>query len=197
MIPIICTIDIGPDVGYMNVFSDSSLMITQLINEFLVKTYAGEPDAPEDLCVITTQDWSQYCDEARLSPKEARKQGQVAIPRGGGPMKSPSRPPWTTSFETPFRNQDPESIAQFLQNAGDMPSDMEKRYCIILDERTFQDKSVLLVKTSRGPESNLPENNQSPIVQYRSSFEDANAILQTVCVGQGSLEAELWNNSSN
>lgn len=66
-----------------------------------------------------------------------------------------------------------------------------------MDKRTLEDKSVLLVKTSRGPESNLPKYNQSPIVQYRSFFEDGNAILQAVCVGQGSLEVELWNNSGN
>lgn len=143
--------------------------------------------------MITTLDWPQYRDEARLSSKEARKQGQVVMPRGGGPMRSPSRPPWTIRFETPFKNQEPEDIAHFLQNAKGMPSSMEKRYCVIMDERTQQDKKVLLVKTSRGPESNLPENNKSPIVQYRSSFGEANAILQTVCVGQGSLEAVLWN----
>jgi len=71
-------------------------------------------------------------------------------------MKSPSRPPWTTRFGTPFKNLQPEDIAQFLQNAEDMPSGMEKRYCVIMDERTLEDKSVILVKTSREPESNLP-----------------------------------------
>jgi hypothetical protein len=44
----------------------SSLITSQLINEFLVQTYAAEHDAPEDLCVITTQDWSQYHNEAQL-----------------------------------------------------------------------------------------------------------------------------------
>jgi hypothetical protein len=61
--------------------------------------------------MVTTQDWSHYRDEARLDLEEARAQGQVAIPRGGGPMTTPSRPPWTTQFKTPFKNQSPEGIA--------------------------------------------------------------------------------------
>ncbi|KAG9742024.1 hypothetical protein KCU73_g8771, partial [Aureobasidium melanogenum] len=70
MIPVICTTDIESD----------------LINEILVKAYAADTDAPENLCVLTTQDWSRYRDEACLSHKEAQKQGRVAVPRGGGPM---------------------------------------------------------------------------------------------------------------
>jgi hypothetical protein len=57
--------------------------------------------------MVTTQDWSHYRDEARLDLEEARAQGQVAIPRGGGPMTQP----WTTQFTTPFKNQSPEGIA--------------------------------------------------------------------------------------
>lgn len=112
-------------------------------------------------------------------------------------MKSPSRPPWTTRFETPFTKQKPEVIAQYLQNAKGMPSNINKEYCIIVDERALQDKSVLLVKTSRGPKSNLPKDDQSPIVRYRSSFDEANGIIQSVCAGHGSLEEVLWNNPAD
>jgi hypothetical protein len=111
-------------------------------------------------------------------------------------MKTPSRPPWTMPFETPFKHQSPEDIAQILQNAQDMPSYMSKSFCVILDVQTLEDKSVLLVKTSRGPESNLPRENQSSIVKYRSSFEEANSIMQGVCIGEGSLEELLWNGNS-
>ncbi|KAG9848619.1 hypothetical protein KCU98_g5329, partial [Aureobasidium melanogenum] len=162
MIPVICTTNIEPE----------------LINEFLVKAYAADTDASENLCVLTTQDWSHYRDEARLSPGEAQKQGRVAVPRGGGPMESPSRPPWTKRFETPFKNRDPEDIAQNLQTAEGLLSTMNKDFCVVLDGQTVQDKSVLLVKTSRGPESNLPSDNESSIVQYRTSFEQANSIVQ-------------------
>lgn len=168
----------------------------QLINEFLVKTYAADTDAPENLCVLTTHDWSQYRDEARLSPEEAQKQGRVAIPRGGGPMESPSRPPLTKQFETPFKDQDPQEVAQILRTAQDVPSNIRREYCVILDGQTLRDKSVLLVKTSRGPESNLPSDNESPIVRYRCSFEQANSIIQGACIGEGSLEELLWNDKS-
>jgi hypothetical protein len=197
MIPVICTIDVEPDVGDSRALFCSSLITSQLINEFLVQTYAAEPDAPEDLCVITTKDWSCYHDKAQLNPEEAQKQGRVAIPRGGGPMISPSRPPWTTEFKTPFNNRTPEDIAQVLQNAENILSNMNKKYCVILNEQTLKDKTVLLIKTSRGPESNLPKDNLSPIVKYRSSFEEANGIMQAVCVVQGSLEELVWNEKSN
>jgi hypothetical protein len=197
MIPVIYTVDVEPDVGDSRALFCSSLITSQLINEFLVQIYAAEPDAPEDLCVITTKDWSFYHDEAQLDTEEARKQGQVAVPRGGGPMTSPSRPPWTTKFTTSFMNQTQEDVTQILQNAEDMLSNMSKQYCVILDEQTLKDKTVLLVKTSRGPESNLPRDNSSPFVKYRSSFEEANGIMQAVCVGQGSLEELVWNEKSS
>jgi hypothetical protein len=111
-------------------------------------------------------------------------------------MKTPSRPPWTTRFETPFKNHSPEDVARTLQSAQDMPSDVSKSFCVILDARTLEDKSVLLVKTSRGAGSNLPRENQSSIVKYRSSFEEANSIMQGVCIGEGSLEELLWNENS-
>ncbi|KAG9589250.1 hypothetical protein KCU86_g8312, partial [Aureobasidium melanogenum] len=130
MIPVICTTNIEPE----------------LINEFLVKAYAADTDASENLCVLTTQDWSHYRDEARLSPGEAQKQGRVAVPRGGGPMESPSRPPWTKRFETPFKNRDPEDIAQNLQTAEGLLSTMNKDFCVVLDGQTVQDKRRRLSK---------------------------------------------------
>ncbi|CAD0098993.1 unnamed protein product [Aureobasidium mustum] len=180
MIPVICTSNIEPE----------------LLNEFLVKAYAGDTDAPEDLCILTTQDWSHYRDKARLNPEEAQKQGRVAIPRGEGPMESPSRPPWTKRFETPFKDQDLKDIAWTLRGAERLLPKMSKEFCIVLDGQTIQDKSVLLVKTFRGPESNLPSDDESPIVQYRTPFEQANSILQGVCIGEGSLEELLWNENT-
>jgi hypothetical protein len=162
----------------------------------LVKTYAADTDAPENLCVLTTQDWSRYRDEACLSHKEAQKQGRVAVPRGGGPMESPSRPPWTKQFETPFKYQDPQEVVRFLQNAQGLPSRVSREFCVILDGQTLEDKIVLLVKTSRGLESNLPRDNESPVVQYRCPFKEANSIIQGVCIGEGSLEELLWNEKS-
>lgn len=111
-------------------------------------------------------------------------------------MESPSRPPWTMRFETPFLNQNPKDIAQTLRHAEGLLSSMNKEFCIVLDRQTTQDKSVLLVRTSRGPESNLPSDNGSPIVQCRTSFEQANSIIQGVCIGEGSLEEMLWNDRS-
>ncbi|KAG9598087.1 hypothetical protein KCU86_g4494, partial [Aureobasidium melanogenum] len=125
MIPVICTTNIEPE----------------LINEFLVKAYAADTDAPEDLCVLTTQDWSHYRNEARLSPEEAQKQGYVAAPRGEGPMESPSRPPWTKRFETPFKNRNSKDIAQTLRSAEGLLSSMNKEFCIVFDEQTVQDKN--------------------------------------------------------
>lgn len=111
-------------------------------------------------------------------------------------MESPSRPPWTQRFGTPFKNRDSKDIAQTLRSAEGLLSNMNKEFCILLDEQTVQDKSVLLVKTSRESESYLPSDNENPIVQYRTPFEQANSIVQGTCVGEGSLEAMLWNEKS-
>lgn len=111
-------------------------------------------------------------------------------------MESPSRPPWTKQFETPFKDQDLHDIARTLRGAEGLLPSVNKNYCIVLDCQSIQNKSVLLVKTSRGPESNLPSDNESLVIQYRTSFEQANSIIQGVCIGEGSLEELLWNEKS-
>lgn len=110
-------------------------------------------------------------------------------------MRIPSRPPWTAEFASPFLHQRPEKVAKILLSAQETARPLDVRYCIILDQQTVEDKTVLLVKTARGVDSNLPMDNDSPIVQCRVGFCDANACLQSFSVGQGSLEELVWNQS--
>ncbi|KAF2160892.1 hypothetical protein M409DRAFT_28772 [Zasmidium cellare ATCC 36951] len=175
--------------------SVSSSALSQLINNFLVETYNGYPEAAQTLVVITHKDWSLYNDnEALLSPEEATKQGSKALTHGGGPMKVPSRPPWTETFDPPCLGQSPDKAAQSLLEANKAPGSLSRDYCIILDEQTLGDRSVLLVKTQCSPGERLPcEHGDSSIVVVRASFKEANGIIQSVSVGHGSLAEILWN----
>jgi hypothetical protein len=47
----------------------------QLIDEFLIETYGGYPEAAQDVVLITTTEWTQYeNNEAQIGPEEAKAQ---------------------------------------------------------------------------------------------------------------------------
>jgi hypothetical protein len=166
----------------------------------LVETYEGYPEAPQDLVLITTTDWSQYeKNEARLDPEEAKKQHVKYRTHGGGPMRIPSRPPWKyDSFESPFLDATPEHVAEALRAAQGIPGDLSRSYCIILDRQTTEGRSVLLVKTKRDEADNLPPGNEETrIVTVRETFKEANGLIVSVSVGVSSLVNALWNRQGN
>jgi hypothetical protein len=167
----------------------------QLINEFLVETYDGYTEAPQHLVLITTTDWSQYSkDEARLSPSEAKEQHIKYRTYGGGPMRVPSRPPWTEEFESPFLDQTPEDVAEALRAAEGAPGEMSRDYCVMLDLQTTEDRTALLVKTKRDRGDNLPPGyGETPIVKVRETFKEANGLVVSASVGVSSLVGTLWN----
>jgi hypothetical protein len=167
----------------------------QLIDEFLIETYAGYPEAPENLVLITTTDWSQYSkNEAKLSPSEAKDQHVKYRSHGGGPMRVPSRPPWNEEFESPFLDQTPEEVAGALRAAEGAEGEMSREYCVILDLRTMEDRTVLLVKTEKDKGDDLPPGHgETPIVKVRESFKEANGLVVSASVGVSSLVGTLWN----
>ncbi|KAF2716059.1 hypothetical protein K431DRAFT_316818 [Polychaeton citri CBS 116435] len=183
MIPVVCTAPLN----------------AELINEFLVETYDNYPEAAQSLVILTTLDWTHYDnDEAQLTPDEARKQKSKVFAYGGGPMKVPSRPLWTTNFSSPFEGKAPEDVARFLKKAEDAPGHLDRRYCAILDKQSEKDRSVLLVKTKRSEGDNLPsECKYWEIVKLREEWKEANAVLQSASVGVSSLEEILWNQYSD
>lgn len=158
------------------------------MNEFLVETYNGYPEGPQNLVLITTTDWSQY------RKNEAAKQLTKYRTHGGGPMRIPSRPPWKDEFESPFLNQTPENVAEALRAADSAPGDMSREYCIILDRQTTEDRTALLVKTEKAEGENLPPGHEkTPIVKVRETFKEANGLITSASVGVGSLVGTLWN----
>jgi len=161
----------------------------------LIETYNGYPEAPQDLVLITTTDWSRYANnEAELDPEEARKQHAKYRSHGGGLMRVPSRPPWEIHFESPFLDQTPEDVAGTLRAADGAPGDLSRDYCIILDWQTIQDRTALLVKTKRAEGDNLaPGHEKTPIVKVRESFKEANGLITSASVGVSSLVGTLWN----
>jgi hypothetical protein len=175
--------------------SDILIWPLQLINDFLVETYDGYPEAPQDLVSITTTDWSQYSkNEAKLDSEEAKKQHAKYLTHGGGPMKVPSRPPWSKDFESPFLDQAPEDVAGALRAAEGAPGDLSRDYCIILDLQTIEDRTALLVKTKKDEGDNLPPGyGETPIVKVRESFKEANGLVVSASVGVSFLVETLWN----
>jgi hypothetical protein len=167
----------------------------QLIDEFLVETYAGYPEAPQNLVLITTTDWSQYVgNEVKLDPSEAKKQHAKYRTHGGGPMRVPSRPPWSDDFESPFLDQTPEDVAGALRAAEGAPGDLSRDYCIVLDLQTTEDRTVLVVKTKKDEGDNLPPGHEeTSIVGVREIFGEANGLVVSASVGVSSLVGTLWN----
>jgi hypothetical protein len=167
----------------------------QFIDEFLIETYDGYPEASQDLVLITTTDWSQHeKNEALLDPQEAKAQQEKYRTHGGGPMKVPSRPPWNDDFESPFLDQTQGDVAKTLRAAQSAPGDMSRDYCIILDRQTTEDRTALLVKTSRAKEDNLPPGyDETSIVKVRETSKEANGLIASASAGVSSLMETLWN----
>jgi hypothetical protein len=166
----------------------------------LVETYEGYPEAPQDLVVITTTDWSRYGEnEVRLDPKEAKEQHAKYRTHGGGPMRVPSRPPWKDDdFESPFLDATPEHVAGALQAAEGIPGDMSREYCVILDRQTVEDRTAVLIKTKKDESDTLPPGNEDTmIVKVRETFKEANGLIVSVRTGVSSLVETLWNQQGN
>jgi hypothetical protein len=161
----------------------------------LVETYDGYPEAPQNLVLITTTDWSQYSkNEAKLDPKEAKDQHVKYRSHGGGPMRIPSRPPWNEVFESPFLDQTPEDVAGVLRAAEGAEGEMSRDYCVILNLQTVEDRTVLLVKTKRDEGESLPPGySEKSIVGVRETFREANGLVVSASVGVSSLSGTLWN----
>ena len=162
----------------------------------MVETYEGYPEAPQDLVLITTTDWSQYeKNEAKLDPEEAKKQHAKYRTHGGGPMKVPSRPPWKDDdFKSPFLDAAPEHVAEALRAAEGVLGDLSRDYCVILDRQTTEDRTALLVKTKRDETDNLPPGNEeTSIVKVRETFQEANGLITSAESGVSSLVKTLWN----
>lgn len=161
----------------------------------MVETYNGYPEAPQDLVLITTTDWSEYSrNEARLDPEEAKKQQIKYRTHGGGLMKVPSRPPWGDDFQSPFLDHTPEDVAEALRGAEGAPGDLEKDFLVILDQQTTRDRTALLVKTQRSEVDKLPRgHDESPIVKIRETFKEANGLIASASAGVSSLVTTLYN----
>lgn len=149
--------------------------------------------------ILTNLNWTHYeTDESQLNPDEARKQKSRALTHGGGPMKVPSRPPWTTNFSSPFEGKTPEDVARHLSGAEDAPGHLNRMYCAILDEQSAKVRSVLLMKTKRTEGDNLPPGCEKwEIVKVREEWKEADAVLQSASVGVSLLEEILWNQYAN
>lgn len=112
-------------------------------------------------------------------------------------MRVPSRPPWTHTFQSPFLEKGAEDVAKILREAEDAPGHLNRKYCAILDEQSEKDRTVLLVKTQRSGEDNLPSGCENwEIVKVREEWKEANAVLQSASAGVSSLEEILWNQYS-
>ena len=103
-------------------------------------------------------------------------------------MRVPSRPPWKEAFESPFLDQTPRDVAEALRAAQGAPGNLSRDYCIILYRQTAEDRTALLVKTSRAKEDNLPPGyDETSIVKVRETFNEANGLIASASAGVSSL----------
>jgi hypothetical protein len=137
--------------------------------------------------MITTTDKSAYQhDESNPTPEEARR-GVNAQTQGGGPMKTPTRPPWSMEFQSSFLGQSPEEVADFVSKelSGTI---LETEYCAIIDEKSVQDRSALLVRAGGHQDGDEPK-----FVTVRQPFEEINAALGCYSIGELDPEEHLAN----
>jgi hypothetical protein len=158
----------------------------QLIDGFLREAYSAYPEASQDLCIIITKDKSAYQhDESDPTPSEARRSAPVQT-QGGGPMRTPSRPPWSMDLRPPFLGQSPEEVANFLSK-GFNDTLLETGCCAIIDEESLQDGSALLVVQKGGHQDDGGPN----LIAVRLPFAEINAALGCYSVGELDPEDHL------
>lgn len=105
--------------------------------------------------------------------------------RGGGPIKTPSRPPWSEDLKSVFCAQNAEDVANGVREsfAG---TKLEIDYCAILDENSLQDSTAIIVRTKPVQGQDVPR-----FATVRQPFEEVNAALGAWSIGEGSLEEAL------
>ena len=103
-------------------------------------------------------------------------------------MKTPSRPPWSMEFGSPFLNQSPEQVADFI-NKEFNDTTLETKYCAVIDERSLGDRSALLLVRTEA----LYDDDERRYVTVRLPFGEVNAALGCYSVGELDPEEHLAN----
>jgi hypothetical protein len=158
----------------------------QFIDGFLREAYSGYPEASQDLCIITTKDKAAYQNDESDPKQEEARRGALVRTQGGGPMKTPSRPPWSMEFQSPFLGLSPEQVADAISK-GFNNTVLETKYCTIIDEKSLQDGSALLMKIGAG----RPDDNEPKLVTVRQPFGEVNAALGCYSIGELDPEEHL------
>lgn len=164
MFPIVCTTAVDP----------------KLIDDFLRTSYDGYPEASQELCIITSRDRAAYQHDESKPSKEEIARGMRVKTQGGGPMKTPSRPPWKVDFSPPFLNKSPEEVAKVLRYELDNTL-LGLDYCAIIDVKSLQDRRALVMHTVK------PED-EHEYKMVRVPFEEVNAVLVCCSIGETDLD---------
>jgi hypothetical protein len=158
----------------------------QFIDGFLREAYSGYQEASQDLCIITTKNKAAYQNDEPDPKQEEARRGALVRTQGGGPMKTPSRPPWSMEFQSPFLGLSPEQVAEFVSKELN-DTILETRYCAIIDGKSLQDRSAPLVKIGGG----RPEYDEPKLVTVRQPFGEVNAALGCYSIGELDPEEHL------
>jgi hypothetical protein len=90
-------------------------------------------------------------------------------------------------FQSSFLGQSPEEVADFVSKelSGTI---LETEYCAIIDEKSVQDRSALLVRAGGHQDGDEPK-----FVTVRQPFEEINAALGCYSIGELDPEEHLAN----
>lgn len=104
---------------------------------------------------------------------------------GGGPMKTPSRPPWSEDVQSVFRGRNVEEVAKGVKESF-ADTELDVRYCAILDEKSLQDSTAIIAQIKL-----VQNEDMAGCTTVRQPFEEVNAALGAWSIGEGSLEEAL------
>jgi hypothetical protein len=82
-------------------------------------------------------------------------------------------------FQSPFLGLSPEQVAEFVSEELN-DTILETRYCAIIDGKSLQDRSALLVKIG----GERPEDDEPKLVTVRQPFGEVNAVLGCYSIGE-------------
>jgi len=137
--------------------------------------------------MMTTADEEAYQHNEAAHTEEAVSKGHAVQTHGGGPMRIPSRPPWSLQFNSPFLRQDADRVATRLKRDF-ARTQLNIEFFAILDEKSLEERTALVVDAKHSR-----QDGREGVQTARQPFEEVNAVLVCWSIGEGSIGEALTN----
>lgn len=109
--------------------------------------------------------------------------------QGSRPTKTPSRPPWTLAFESPFAGESPEEITKAIRERF-RETLLDTMFCAVLDKRSKEERCAILMQTHDFPAVD-GQDEEPGYITVRVPFQKVAVSLGCYGLGEGDIYDDL------